>query len=129
MTTKTKRKSVTTPPPFALINLNPIFGPPMAYAELAGALAGQEENPAVRAMMQVLCFELQLARGHEEMPAVQPGERDYGAGAASSVNSGIRNLTLLVTRKFEAGELGALRAQFGAQKSEASNPEAGGQIS
>lgn len=119
------KKSTLAPPPFALINLNPLFGPPMTFADLAMALAGQEGNPAVRAMMQVLCFELQLARGHEEMPAVQPGERDYGAGAASSVNSGIRNLTLLVTRKFDAGELGALRQQFTPQKSDASgqNPE------
>ncbi len=98
------------------VNLADHYGPSMTFAELAGALAGQEGNPAVRALLQMLRFQLGLSRAHEVMPGASGAERDYGSGAAMATEQVIEWAHLLIKRDTERGALGELRAQFTLKK-------------
>lgn len=94
------------------VNLAEHYGGNLTFAELAGALAGQEGNPAVRAMMQILRFQLGCSRTHELLPNAGASVRDYGAGAAMLTEETIKWAHLLIKRESESKELGELKAQF-----------------
>lgn len=106
----TKSKST---PRLVFVNLAEHYGGNLTFAELAGALAGQEGNPAVRALIQMLRFQLGASRSHERMPGASSGERDFGAGAAFATEEVIEWAHLLIKRDTERGALAELRAQYG----------------
>ena len=97
------------PPRLVFVNLAQDYGPSLPFSQLAAALAGQEGNPAVRAVMQVLRLQLGLAREHERMPAQS---RDYAAGAAASADTSLEMLHHLMHRNFEHSILADLRQNF-----------------
>lgn len=121
MKAKTASKKPVASPRVVFVNLAEHYGGNMTFAELAGALAGQEGNPAVRALVQMLRFQLGLSRSHERMPGASSGERDFGAGAAMATEEVIEWAHLLIKRDTERGALGELRAQFGTKSAASSN--------
>jgi len=110
--TKSKPSTTATPPRLIFINLSATYGAPMTFAELVAALAGQEQNPAVRALMQLMRHQLGASRTHEQLPAAAPGERDYGSGSAICAETLLSWSHLLVTRQTDAPQLGELKGEF-----------------
>lgn len=113
-TTKPKSPRLSSAPPPRLIftNLPDHYGPPMTFPELVAALAGQQGNPAVRALVQLMRHQMGAARQHELLPSTAPGERDYGSGGAVSAETLLTWTHLLVGRQVDAPQLGELRGQF-----------------
>jgi hypothetical protein len=109
---KPTSKKPAASPRIVFVNLAEHYGPSMTFAELAGALAGQENNPAVRAMLQMLRYQMGLARSHEVTDGATGSQRDYGAGAASATEDVIEWAHLLIKRDTERDALTGLRAQF-----------------
>lgn len=100
-------------PRLVFVNLAEHYGGNMTFAELAGALAGQENNPAVQAILQMLRYQLGASRSHERIPGASSGERDFGAGGAFATEEVIEWTHLFIKRDTERGALAELRAQYG----------------
>ncbi len=115
---KTKKSRVVTNAATAakverplIINLAD-YGGTLTFTQLSAALAGRQNDPAVRAVFQVLRHQLGASRSHELVPGASGGERDYGAGAAGVTETSILWLHLLVQHRPEADALGELRTEF-----------------
>lgn len=109
----TKKTKTSPVPRMVFVNLADHYGGNVTFAELAGALAGQEQNPAVRAMLQLLRFQLGASRTHEVTDLASAAQRDYGSGAASATEQVIEWAHLLMKRDTERPALAGLRAQYG----------------
>lgn len=115
---KSRVKIVGREPRMVFVNLAEHYGGTLTFAELAGALGGQEENPVVRAIVQLLRYQLGAARVHERVPAATAAERDFGAGGALATEEVIEWIYLLVKRDTDRPALAELRGQFAPRKEE-----------
>lgn len=110
-----KTKKTPSPPRPArsarivFINLAGEYGPPLTFSHLAGALAGQATNVAVRAVMQILRLQLGMAREHERDPNQS---RDYASGAAAATDTTMEMIYHMINRNFDHGLLAELKANF-----------------
>lgn len=94
------------------LNLAEHYGAGMTFSELAKALGGQEHNPVLRAVVQVLRYQLGAARAHELAPTATHSERDYGAGAARVTEDSLNWLHLLAKHEKNSSQLAELRGAF-----------------
>lgn len=94
------------------VNLAERYGANMTFAELAAALGGQEGNPAVRAVLQILRYQLGASRAHERVPGATAEERTFGSGAAFVAEETIEWVDLLVKRDVERPALRELKEQY-----------------
>lgn len=102
----------TASPRLVFVNLAEHYGPNLTFAELAGALAGQEGNPAVRAIIQIMRYQLGMARTHEVTDGATGPQRDYGAGAASATEQVLEWVHLLIKRDSKRRALEALKVEY-----------------
>jgi len=97
----------------ALLNLTDP-SPPLSWPEMIRALDTKRQDPAVRAIMQLLDYELSCARSHEELADATLSQRSFGAGGAKLATKAITVIHLLATGQGKSEALKEWRDRFGA---------------